>query len=101
MSTEQPAAAAAASSTMDGPTDEDITLIEKLMSDGKRNYYCNQPQLALDCFVQLCEKLAKFYGQESEKCMEAYLFYGKTLLEIARMEVGCFFGYHFMLTPKI
>jgi len=80
----------AASSTMNTPTEEDIALFEKLMSDGKRNYVCNQPQLALDCFVQLCEKLSKYYGQESSKCMEAYLYYGKTLLEIARLESGVF-----------
>lgn len=70
------------------PTEEDVTAMNKLMSDGKRNFVCKQPQLALDCFVELCEKLANFYGQESEKCTEAYLYYGKTLLEIGRIENG-------------
>jgi len=70
------------------PSEEDITEMDKLMSDGKRNFMCKQPQIALDCFVELCEKLSKFYGQESEKCTEAYLYYGKTLLEIARIENG-------------
>jgi len=76
------------SSSMPIPSDVEIKEMDKLMSDGKRNYICNQPQLALDCFVELCEKLARFYGQESEQCVEAYLYYGKTLLDIARMENG-------------
>jgi len=70
------------------PSTEDVSEMDKLMSDGKRNYMCNQPHLALDCFVELCEKMSKLYGQESEKCVDAYLYYGKTLLEIARLENG-------------
>ena len=70
------------------PTTEDVCEMDKLMSDGKRNYICNQPHLALDCFVEVCEKLSKWYGQESDKCVDAYLFYGKTLLDIARLENG-------------
>lgn len=70
------------------PSTEDVCEMDKLMSDGKRNYVCNQPHLALDCFVEVCEKLAKWYGQESDKCVDAYLFYGKTLLDIARLENG-------------
>jgi len=70
------------------PSTEEVNEMDKLMSDGKRNYVCNQPHLALDCFVELCEKMSKLYGQESEKCVDAYLYYGKTLLEIARLENG-------------
>jgi len=78
----------ATSSSLAVPTDTEISEMDKLMSDGKRNYICNQPQLALKCFIELCEKIAKHYGQESGKCVEAYLYYGKTLLDIARMENG-------------
>lgn len=78
----------ATSSSLSPPTEEEILQMEKLMSDGKRNYICDQPQLALKCFVELCEKIAKHYGQESGKCTEAYLYYGKTLLDIARLENG-------------
>jgi len=76
------------SSAMPVPSEEDVSTMDALMSDGKRNYICNQPQLAVECFVTLCEKLATFYGQESDKCVEAYLYYGKTLLDIARLENG-------------
>ena len=31
---------------------------------------------------------AHHYGQQGKECLEAYLYYGKTLLEIARMENG-------------
>ena len=31
---------------------------------------------------------AYHYGQQGKECLEAYLYYGKTLLEIARMENG-------------
>ena len=68
------------------PSPEEVAAMDKLMSDGKRNYICNQPELALTCFVDLCEKLTTWYGQESVKCVEAYLYYGKTLLDIARLE---------------
>merc|ERR1711936_651065 len=61
---------------------------DKLMSDGKRNYVCQQPHLAMDCFVELCEMMSKCYGQESEKCVDAYLMYGKTLIDVARLENG-------------
>jgi len=70
------------------PSTEDLTEIEELMSNGKRHLICNEPQVALECFVDVCEKLATFYGQTGDECAEAYLYYGKTLLEIARLENG-------------
>jgi len=70
------------------PNAENVAEMEKLMSDGKRNYVCQQPHLAMDCFVELCEMMSKCYGQESEKCVDAYLMYGKTLIDVARLENG-------------
>jgi len=83
-------ASSSCSSNMSQPNTIETNELNQLMSDGKRHYFCAQPQQALECFVKLCEKLSLHYGQESHKCMEAYLYYGKTLLEIARLEGGVF-----------
>lgn len=70
------------------PTAEDLTAIDELLSTGKRHYVCQEHQLALDCFVELCKQLATFYGETAYECAEAYLYYGKCLLELARIENG-------------
>lgn len=36
---------------------DDLKEINELMSDGKKYLICDQPQKALEYFVELCEKL--------------------------------------------
>lgn len=36
---------------------DDLKQINELMSDGKKYLICDQPQKALEYFVELCEKL--------------------------------------------
>ncbi|XP_057300219.1 protein HGV2-like [Hydractinia symbiolongicarpus] len=76
------------SSSKPEPSEEDVKTLQELMSAGKRHLICGEYQVALDCFVGLCEKLANVYGQTADECAEAYLYYGKTLLELARLENG-------------
>ena len=35
---------------------------------------------------------AELYGQTADECADAYLHYGKTLIELARQEIGVFWN---------
>lgn len=82
----------ATSSTAKVPSVKDLEEVAELMSVGKRHLICNEPEKALDYFVELCERLAEFYGQTADECADAYLHYGKTLLGLARQEIGVFWN---------
>ncbi|XP_066921647.1 protein HGV2-like isoform X3 [Clytia hemisphaerica] len=79
-------------STAKVPSEKDLEEVAELMSVGKRHLICNEPEKALDYFVELCERLAEFYGQTADECADAYLHYGKTLLGLARQEIGVFWN---------
>jgi len=88
------------SSTAPVPSQEDKDAIAEIMSAGKRHLICNEPEQALELFVDVCERLANLYGQSADECAEAYLYYGKTLLELARLENGVL-GHAVKETPAI
>jgi len=56
------------------------------MANGKKLYTTNEIQAACDVFASICSKLAEKFGQTADECGEAYLLYGKCLLDIARSE---------------
>ncbi|CAH3022372.1 unnamed protein product [Porites evermanni] len=66
------------------PTDE----VSKLMGKGKRHLVCNEVVQAVKCFEEATQKLESQYGSKADECGEAYLFYGKALLELSRAENG-------------
>lgn len=70
------------------PSKEELDAFCEILSAGKRHLICNEPDRALELFVDLCEQLSNIYGQDADECAEAYLYYGKTLLELARLENG-------------
>ncbi|XP_031556819.1 protein HGV2-like isoform X4 [Actinia tenebrosa] len=72
---------AASSSTFD----EDV---KKLMGKGKVHLVCNETLEAVKCFEEATKKLDEKYGASADECGEAYFYYGKSLLEVARMEGG-------------
>ncbi|KAK2569863.1 Protein HGV2 [Acropora cervicornis] len=74
-----------ASSSTEGGVSEDVT---KLMGMGKRHLLCNEVVQAVKCFEEATQTLDNKYGSGSDECGEAYLFYGKALLELARAENG-------------
>jgi len=82
----------ASSSSSKTPSEQEIKETNELMSIGKRHLICNEPEKALDYFVELCERLAEMYGQTADECADAYLHYGKTLIELARQEIGVFWN---------
>ncbi|XP_020627189.1 protein HGV2-like [Orbicella faveolata] len=58
--------------------------VSKLMGQGKRHLVCSEVLQAVKCFEEATQKLDGQYGSGSDECGEAYLFYGKALLELAR-----------------
>ncbi|XP_048585968.1 nuclear autoantigenic sperm protein isoform X3 [Nematostella vectensis] len=63
--------------------------IAKLMGKGKRHFICSEILDAVKCLEEATKRLDKRYGKTNEdKCGEAYLWYGKALFELARMEGG-------------
>merc|ERR1712083_1034471 len=63
------------------------TAIE-LIAQGKRNVLCGEVPKAVNQFQEACQILAKKFGETAKECGDAYLCYGKSLLEMSRMESG-------------
>jgi len=61
---------------------------QNLISTGKRHFICGEVQDAIDAFSQACQLLADKYGQTHDMLASPYLYYGKALLEMARIENG-------------
>ncbi|XP_028404563.1 histone-binding protein N1/N2-like isoform X2 [Dendronephthya gigantea] len=62
--------------------------VSKLMSKGKRHFVCDEIVEAAKCFEVACLMLSKKYGALSNECSDAHFQYGKSLLELARLENG-------------
>merc|ERR1711970_628134 len=45
---------------------------------------------AVENFAKSCELLSAVFGDTSYECADAYYYYGKALLDLARMESGVF-----------
>jgi len=65
--------------------DKKIEGLECLM-DGKRHLLCKDIPAATSTLAEACELLSGECGEKSPECGEAYYFYGKALLEMARHE---------------
>jgi len=68
-------------------TDDLKTAMQKLAA-GKRDLLVQDPNAAVASLAEACELLGKKYGETANECGEAYFYYGKALLELARMEAG-------------
>merc|ERR1719309_1692312 len=56
------------------------------LMEGKRNMLCKDIPAALSCLAEACELMTAECGEKAPECGEAYYFYGKALLEMARLE---------------
>jgi len=65
--------------------DRKADALEYLM-DGKRNLLCKDIPAAVTSLADACEVLSAECGEKAPECGEAYYFYGKALLEMARLE---------------
>jgi len=54
--------------------------------NGKRHLLCKDIPAATSSLAEACELLAAECGEKAPECGEAYYFYGKALLEMARLE---------------
>merc|ERR1712112_402616 len=60
---------------------------EKL-SEGKRHLLVGEIPDAVSSLALACELLAKQFGETHKECADAYFYYGKSLLDMARLENG-------------
>ena len=58
------------------------------LASGKRNLLVGDVPAAVAALADACQFLGEEYGEGAVECGEAYFFYGKALLELARMESG-------------
>ena len=54
--------------------------------NGKRDLLCKDIPAAVSSLTEACEELSAICGEKSPECGEAYYYYGKALLEMARLE---------------
>jgi len=59
-----------------------------VLAAGKRNLLVSDIPQAVEALREACELFTKVYGETAPECAEAYFFYGKSLLEMARLENG-------------
>lgn len=81
--TEGDAAAAAAPKKTEPSVDAAMLLLQ-----GKRHLLVQDYPSAVASLQEACELLGKIYGETAKECGEAYLCYGRALLELARQETG-------------
>jgi len=56
------------------------------LMEGKRNMLCKDIPAAVSSLAEACELMSAECGDKAPECGEAYYFYGKALLELARLE---------------
>lgn len=59
---------------------------------GKRHMLVQDIAAAVTSLGEACELLSAEFGETAPECAEAYFYYGKALLEMARMEAGVIGG---------
>lgn len=58
------------------------------LAAGKRALLVQDPNGAVTSLETASEKFGKIYGETGKECGEPYFYYGKALLELARLEAG-------------
>ncbi|XP_015725771.1 nuclear autoantigenic sperm protein isoform X2 [Coturnix japonica] len=77
----QPASAARESMDVDAES-------KKLLGLGQKHLVMGNVPAAVNAFQEAASLLGKKYGETADECAEAFFYYGKSLLELARMENG-------------
>ncbi|XP_039329879.1 nuclear autoantigenic sperm protein isoform X2 [Saimiri boliviensis] len=104
MATESTAAAAVAAELVSADKIEDVPApstsadnvesldvdseAKKLLGLGQKHLVMGDIPAAVNAFQEAASLLGKKYGETANECGEAFFFYGKSLLELARMENG-------------
>ncbi|KFQ42435.1 Nuclear autoantigenic sperm protein [Nestor notabilis] len=61
---------------------------KKLLGLGQKHLVMGNIPAAVNAFQEAASLLGKKYGETANECAEAFFYYGKSLLELARMENG-------------
>ncbi|XP_068949197.1 nuclear autoantigenic sperm protein-like [Petaurus breviceps papuanus] len=61
---------------------------KKLLGLGQKHLVMGDIPAAVNAFQEAASLLGKKYGETANECGEAFFYYGKSLLELARMENG-------------
>ncbi|KAM6397157.1 nuclear autoantigenic sperm protein isoform 2-T2 [Pluvialis apricaria] len=61
---------------------------KKLLGLGQKHLVMGNIPAAVNAFQEAASLLGKKYGETADECAEAFFYYGKSLLELARMENG-------------
>nr|XP_008164959.1 nuclear autoantigenic sperm protein isoform X4 [Chrysemys picta bellii] len=61
---------------------------KKLLGLGQKHLVLGNIPAAVNAFQEAASILGKKYGETADQCAEAFFYYGKSLLELARMENG-------------
>merc|ERR1712042_85304 len=61
---------------------------KSLLATGKRHLLVGDVPAAVSCLARCCELLSAQFGETAKECAESYFYYGKSLLELSRMESG-------------
>ena len=96
VATATPAAGAETTSTSKESSPVNVTKTPEQVKDeaatliavGKRDLLLNNIPDAVSSLAQACELLSKQFGETDKECAEVYFYYGKSLLELSRMESG-------------
>merc|ERR1712119_50222 len=59
-----------------------------LLATDKRHLLVGDVPAAVSCLARCCELLSAQFGETAKECAESYFYYGKSLLELSRMESG-------------
>jgi len=76
--------------TKSSSSSDELKLKEAMgnLAAGKRNLIINDVSGAVSSFAEACKMMGEIYGETAAECGEAFFYYGKALLEMARMENG-------------
>ena len=67
---------------------EVVNLAMQHFAAGKRDLLISDPNAAVASLALACELLGEHYGEMASECGESYYYYGRALLELARLEAG-------------
>jgi len=67
---------------------DEIASAKMHLAAGKRALLVQDPNGAVTSLETASEKFGKIYGETGKECGEPYFYYGKALLELARLEAG-------------
>jgi len=67
-------------------TDDEFDRAQKNFQQGKKFLLLNKFDEAVSCFDDACKVWSKKHGELNIECADLYFFYGKALLELARVE---------------